>query len=46
MSVDNEEALTIPVSDDPIYGAPAVGRSKDGFTAKEHDLILYGKNDR
>ncbi len=46
MSVDSEKALTIPVSEDPVYGAPAVGRSKDGLTAKEHDLILYGKNAR
>ena len=46
MSLDNEEELTIPISEDPIYGAPAVGRSKDGLTAKDHDQILYGKNAR
>jgi prevent-host-death family protein len=44
MSVEIEQELTLPVSEDPIYGASAVGRSRDGLTAKDHDRILYGKN--
>ncbi len=27
---------------DPLYRAPAVGRSRDGRTSAEHDSILYG----
>ena len=46
MSVDTEVELKVPVANDPVYGAPAVGRSKDGLTEKEHDFILYGKNAR
>jgi len=44
MSVGTEIELKIPVTDDPVYGAPAVGSSKDGLTAEDHDQILYGKN--
>ncbi|MBI4475791.1 MAG: hypothetical protein HY654_01380 [Acidobacteria bacterium] len=29
--------------DDPLYRAPAVGRSTDGRTAADHDTILYGR---
>jgi prevent-host-death family protein len=46
MAVDAEEELTIPLSDDPIYRAPAIGRSSDGLTSQDHDLVLYGKNGR
>ena len=31
-----------PLGDDPVYRAPAVGRSRDGVTARDHDRILYG----
>jgi len=31
-----------PLSEDPIYRAPAVGRSSDGRASRDHDLILYG----
>lgn len=27
--------------DDPIYRAPAVGRSRDGRSSEDHDLLLY-----
>jgi len=27
---------------DPLYGAEAVGRSRDGRSAAEHDATLYG----
>lgn len=32
-----------PVETDPLYGAPAVGRSGDGLAAADHDRILYGE---
>jgi antitoxin (DNA-binding transcriptional repressor) of toxin-antitoxin stability system len=31
----------VSLEQDPIYRAPAVGRSKDGLTSAEHDAILY-----
>ncbi len=31
-----------PAETDPLYGAPAVGRSSDGLVAADHDRILYG----
>lgn len=33
---------TLPLTEDPIYRAPAVGRSVDGSPSREHDRILYG----
>jgi antitoxin (DNA-binding transcriptional repressor) of toxin-antitoxin stability system len=30
-----------PLESDPVYRAPAVGRSTDGRTATEHDAVLY-----
>ncbi len=41
--VDTEEQTTIPLSNDPLYGASAVGSSSDGLAAEDHDTILYGK---
>lgn len=35
-----EDAL--PLEQDPIYRAPAVGRSSDGLSSRDHDRILYG----
>ena len=32
----------LPLAEDPIYRAPAVGRSSDGLTSRDHDRILYG----
>jgi prevent-host-death family protein len=37
---DREE---LPLEDDPMYRAPALGASRDGSTSKDHDLVLYGK---
>jgi prevent-host-death family protein len=40
-----DEALAgaeLPLAEDPIYRATAVGRSSDGRAARDHDLILYG----
>ena len=28
---------------DPVYRAKALGRSRDGFRAADHDQILYGR---
>ena len=36
------DEATLPLSEDPIYRAPAVGRSVDGSPSREHDRILYG----
>ena len=40
-----EEGLAeapLPLAEDPIYRAPAVGRSGDGLSSRDHDRILYG----
>ena len=29
------------LEDDPLYRAPAVGRSRDGHSARDHDAELY-----
>ena len=39
---DTEQAPVAP-SEDPLYRAPAIGRSKDGRTAANHDAVLYGR---
>lgn len=31
-----------PLDADPLYRAEAVGRSRDGRSAAEHDAVLYG----
>jgi antitoxin (DNA-binding transcriptional repressor) of toxin-antitoxin stability system len=31
----------VPLADDPLYHARPVGRSRDGRTAADHDLLLY-----
>ena len=37
----NEEQAPVPLKDDPLYRAQAVGRSSDGLTAGDHDGVLY-----
>jgi hypothetical protein len=32
----------MPLADDPIYRAEALGKSRDGFGAADHDRVLYG----
>lgn len=44
--VDAEEDITLPLSEDPLYQAPPVGRSSDGLTACDHDIVLYGTGGR
>ena len=46
IGVDVEEDIKLPLLEDPLYGAPGVGRSSDGLTARDHDLVLYGKGIR
>jgi prevent-host-death family protein len=41
--VDGEALDSGRLDEDPIYKAGAVGRSKDGRTAADHDEILYGE---
>ena len=42
--VGPDEEVVVPLAKDPLYGAPAVGSTKDGLTSQDHDLTLYGKN--
>jgi antitoxin (DNA-binding transcriptional repressor) of toxin-antitoxin stability system len=42
VAVDAKDKVTLPLKDDPIYQAPAVGQSTDGLSAQDHDLSLYG----
>lgn len=35
------DQAAVALEDDPLYRAPAVGRSKDGLRAAEHDSVLY-----
>ncbi len=44
VGVDAEEGISVPLSQDPLYRAPAIGRASDGLTARDHDLLLYGED--
>lgn len=39
---DTERGDFVPLDEDPIYGAEALGCSTDGLTAADHDEVLYG----
>ena len=39
--VNDTAHADVALTDDPLYRAPAVGRSKDGRTAAGHDAVLY-----
>jgi antitoxin (DNA-binding transcriptional repressor) of toxin-antitoxin stability system len=41
--IDEEGAPRTPLDADTLYRAGAVGRSKDGRSAADHDFDLYGK---
>lgn len=41
--VNEAEQPGVELTDDPLYGAAAVGRSRDGRTAADHDRELYGR---
>ena len=41
--VDPQEAGSpTPIDEDSLFGAKAVGRSRDGKTSRDHDRDLYG----
>lgn len=40
--IDDAEELG-PLEEDPLYRAPALVRSSDGWLSKDHDTILYPK---
>lgn len=39
--VNDTEHVAVPLAHDPLYRAPAVGRSRDGRSAADHDALLY-----
>ena len=41
--VNEAEQGPVALADDPLYRARAVGRSRDGRTAADHDTVLYGR---
>jgi antitoxin (DNA-binding transcriptional repressor) of toxin-antitoxin stability system len=41
--VDPSDEPAEALHDDPLYKAKPVGRSTDGRSSAEHDLVLYGK---
>jgi antitoxin (DNA-binding transcriptional repressor) of toxin-antitoxin stability system len=41
--VNEAEHTSVALENDPLYRAPAVGRSSDGRTATDHDAVLYGR---
>ena len=40
--MDEKESSPAALEEDPLYRAPALGRSRDGHEAADHDAILYG----
>jgi antitoxin (DNA-binding transcriptional repressor) of toxin-antitoxin stability system len=41
--VDEVDTPRVALQTDPLYHAKAVGKSRDGKTANDHDAILYGR---
>ena len=41
--VTPEDGVAGPIEEDPLFGAPALGRTTDGRTSLDHDRLLYGK---
>ncbi|MDP9291865.1 MAG: hypothetical protein M3O82_05825 [Verrucomicrobiota bacterium] len=39
---ETDAAVRVPLVDDPIYRAEALGKSGDGLHAADHDRVLYG----
>jgi len=39
----SDAAMRGPLEDDPIYRAGALGKSRDGLRAADHDRDLFGK---
>lgn len=43
VGVEGLDVAATPLAEDPIYRAPALGRSTDGLTGRDHDAILYAR---
>jgi antitoxin (DNA-binding transcriptional repressor) of toxin-antitoxin stability system len=41
--VSDDARGTVPLEDDPLYRAKAVGSSADGLSSRDHDQLLYGR---
>ena len=41
--MDEPEASKSSLDEDTLYRAPALGRSKDGRVAADHEEVLYGR---
>ena len=41
IAFSEEEDIKLPLSDDPLYQAGAVGESNDGLTGEDHDSVIY-----
>jgi len=41
--VNEAEHPPSSLGDDPLYRAPAIGRSRDKRTSADHDSLLYGR---
>ena len=41
--IDDEAPVSSPLASDPLYRAGALGAASDGFTADDHDVLLYGE---
>ncbi len=40
------DAASVPqdkLENDSLYRAPALGKSRDGLSSRDHDAVLYGK---
>lgn len=37
------EQAPVPLEEDPLFQAEAIGASRDGRSASEHDELLYGR---
>ena len=40
--LNDADRLAYPLEKEPLYHADAVGESKDGLSAADHDALLYG----
>jgi prevent-host-death family protein len=40
--IDDQDRVSCPLSNDPLYRAGAVGKATDDLTADDHDSVLYG----
>lgn len=40
--LNDSERLEYPLEKEPLYRTGAVGKSRDGLSATDHDTLLYG----